>query len=85
MLRALKERFGVDIALRACLACDISPACQRHIRGMGETEILLADVAEIPKRQGVNLLDGKMASIPECDLLVAGTSCVNLSSMHLES
>ena len=78
--RALHDRFDVDIKVRAVLACDNDPQCQAHIKAMNEVEILLSDVGEVAAGSGVNLLTGESQTLEECDVLSAGTSCVNLSA-----
>lgn len=67
----------------AALACDNDPACQSHITSMGEVKMLFGDVADVARGSGVNLLTGNQEKAPECDVLAAGTSCVNLSSENL--
>lgn len=50
---------------------------------MGEAEILFANVSEVAEGRGTNLLTGKPVKVPVCDVLAAGTSCIDLSSMKL--
>jgi len=65
------------------VACDIDPHCQEHIKRMQEAQYLMADVQEVAAGQGTDLITGKPVKIGQCDVLAAGTSCVNLSSMYL--
>lgn len=82
--RAFEQRFKSETNVRCVLSCDKDHACQQYIRQLGETEILFGDVSEVAAGKGINILTGKKVILQEeCDVLAAGTSCVNFSSMKL--
>ena len=69
--------------MASIVACDIHPHCQEHIKRKGEVKYLFADVGEVAAGHGTDLISGKPVKLGQCDVLAAGTSCVNLSSMYL--
>lgn len=81
--RAFRDRYQTDINVRCVLSCDSDTSCQQHITQMGEAEVLFSDVAEVANGSGINIISGQKVTTPEADVLVSGTSCVNLSSMNL--
>ena len=83
-LAALGERFGTHIATQHVLSCEKEPSRQDFmLQAHGsELSLLVADCKELDNPNVQCIRRNTMVSLPQADMLVAGTSCVNLSNMN---
>ena len=81
---AAKAQFDVDINIEHVFSCEIEPFKQAYIERNFHPPILFRDIRELGNKRAMTAY-GSMVNVPgECDILIAGTSCVDYSNLNNE-
>ncbi|KAF3914918.1 hypothetical protein ABW20_dc0107988 [Dactylellina cionopaga] len=78
----LKSLFNADMAIEHVFSCEIEPWKQAYIERNFQPPILFRDVCELGGEFATTAYGAKVRVPGNCDLLVAGTSCVDYSSLN---
>ena len=81
---AAKAHFDVDLNIEHVFSCEIEPFKQAYIERNFHPPILFRDIRELGNKKAMTAY-GSMVTVPGvCDILVAGTSCVDYSNLNCE-
>ncbi|KAJ6260535.1 DNA repair protein RAD5 [Drechslerella dactyloides] len=78
----LKSIFGAEMKIDHVFSCEIEPWKQAYIERNFQPPILFRDVCELGEEYATTAYGAKVKVPGDCDLLVAGTSCVDYSSLN---
>ena len=79
---AAKAHFDIDINIEHIFSCEIEPFKQAYIERNFHPPILFRDIRELGNKRAMTAY-GSMTNVPgECDILIAGTSCVDYSNLN---
>ncbi|EPS37854.1 hypothetical protein H072_8336 [Dactylellina haptotyla CBS 200.50] len=78
----IKSLYGVDMEVEHVFSCEIEPWKQAYIERNFQPPILFRDVCELGEEYATTAYGAKAKVPGNCDLLVAGTSCVDYSSLN---
>ncbi|KAF3919922.1 hypothetical protein AA313_de0201806 [Arthrobotrys entomopaga] len=78
----LKSLFGVEMRIQHVFSCEIEPWKQAYIERNFRPPILFRDVCELGEEYATTAYGAKVKVPGNCDILVAGTSCVDYSSLN---
>ena len=79
---AAKSQFDIDINIEHIFSCEIEPFKQAYIERNFHPPILFRDIRELGNKRAMTAY-GSMVKVPgECDILIAGTSCVDYSNLN---
>ncbi|KAK6505099.1 hypothetical protein TWF481_007021 [Arthrobotrys musiformis] len=82
MIKHLSEIFGAQMTFEHLFSCEIEPFKQAYIERNFHPKLLFRDVCEL-KEEYATTAYGSKAKVPgDCDILVAGTSCVDYSNLN---
>ncbi|KAG8885935.1 hypothetical protein FRB98_001541 [Tulasnella sp. 332] len=80
--RVIKRDYGATLEFEHVFSCEIVPWKQAYIERNFSPPLLFRDVTELGNEQATTAY-GAMADVPlEVDMLIAGTSCVDYSSLN---
>ena len=74
--------FGIELRIEHVFSCEIEPEKQAYIETNFKPPILYRDVTELPSGVGTTAYGGRREVPDHIDLVVAGTSCVDNSSLN---
>ena len=79
---AAKAQYDIDINIEHVFSCEIEPFKQAYIERNFHPPILFRDIRELGNQRAMTAY-GSMTKVPgECDILIAGTSCVDYSNLN---
>ncbi|KAK6543033.1 hypothetical protein TWF694_006963 [Orbilia ellipsospora] len=78
----MKSLFGVEMRIQHVFSCEIEPWKQAYIERNFRPPILFRDVCELGEEYATTAYGAKVKVPGNCDILVAGTSCVDYSSLN---
>ncbi|KAK6359728.1 hypothetical protein TWF696_000868 [Orbilia brochopaga] len=78
----LKSVFGAEMTIEHVFSCEIEPWKQAYIERNFQPPILFRDVCELGEDFATTAYGARVEVPGNCDLLVAGTSCVDYSSLN---
>ncbi|EWC46566.1 hypothetical protein DRE_04289 [Drechslerella stenobrocha 248] len=78
----MKSLFNAEMAIEHVFSCEIEPWKQAYIERNFQPPILFRDVCELGEDFATTAYGAKVRVPGNCDLLVAGTSCVDYSSLN---
>jgi len=84
MQRALDVNHGVRLGLDHVFSCEIEPFKQAYIERNFAPPILFRDIRELGQPEATTAYGAKVPVPGDCDMLVAGTSCVDYSNLNNE-
>ncbi|GAA5977088.1 hypothetical protein JCM11641_001296 [Rhodosporidiobolus odoratus] len=83
IFRHLEQQTGVKASMHHVFSAEIEPYKQAYIERNFAPPILFRDVTELPNDQARTAY-GAMVDVPgDCDILIAGTSCVDYSNLNV--
>ena len=81
---ATEREYGAKLAVDHVFSCEIEPFKQAYIERNFAPPILFRDIRELDEDQATTAY-GALVDVPGfCDMLVAGTSCVDYSNLNNE-
>ena len=84
MCKAVRQQTGVNLQMDHVFSCEIEPFKQAYIERNFQPPLLFRDIRELGNEQATTAYGG-LATVPgDCDILVAGTSCVDYSNLNNE-
>ena len=84
MSKAVEAQTGCKLEIEHAFSCEIEPFKQAYIERNFSPPLLFRDIRELGKEKATTAYGG-LAEVPgNCDLLVAGTSCVDYSNLNNE-
>ncbi|KAF8323124.1 hypothetical protein DL93DRAFT_2162312 [Clavulina sp. PMI_390] len=84
LARAIQEDHGVTLNIEHVFSCEIEPFKQGYIERNFRPPILFRDVCELGNDEATTAYGAKVPVPGNVDLLVAGTSCVDYSTLNNE-
>ncbi|GAA5937049.1 uncharacterized protein JCM15063_000140 [Sporobolomyces koalae] len=82
MFRALEQQTGVKGRMQHIFSAEIEPFKQAYIERNFSPPILFRDVTELADDEAVTAYGAKVAVPGDVDMLIAGTSCVDYSTLN---
>ncbi|KAK6345242.1 hypothetical protein TWF718_007168 [Orbilia javanica] len=82
IIKHLSKLFGVQMSFEHLFSCEIEPYKQAYIERNFHPKILFRDVCELEEEYATTAYGSKVKVPGDCDLLVAGTSCVDYSNLN---
>ena len=82
--RALDVNHKVSLGLDHVFSCEIEPFKQAYIERNFAPPILFRDIRELGQQEATTAYGAKVPVPGDCDMLVAGTSCVDYSNLNNE-
>ncbi|KAF3939398.1 hypothetical protein ABW19_dt0209882 [Dactylella cylindrospora] len=79
---SMKTLYGADLTIEHVFSCEIEPFKQAYIERNFRPPILFRDVCELGNESATTAYGAKVRVPGNCDLLVAGTSCVDYSNLN---
>ena len=80
--KALAQQTGVTINIEHAFSCEIEPFKQAYIERNFAPPLLFRDIRELDGVEATTAY-GSMRTVPgDCDILIAGTSCVDYSNLN---
>ena len=81
-LDTVASKYDIDINIEHVFSCEIEPFKQAYIERNFHPPILFRDIRELGNQRAMTAY-GSMTKVPgECDILIAGTSCVDYSNLN---
>ncbi|KAK6528033.1 hypothetical protein TWF281_009290 [Arthrobotrys megalospora] len=82
MIKHLSKIFGVQMSFEHLFSCEIEPFKQAYIERNFHPKLLFRDVCELKEEYATTAYGSKVKVPGDCDMLVAGTSCVDYSNLN---
>ncbi|KAJ3052919.1 hypothetical protein HK097_005420 [Rhizophlyctis rosea] len=82
--RALEDQYGATLEVEHVFSCEIEPFKQAYIERNFKPPILFRDVCELGGKTAKTAYGAEVEVPGNVDMLIAGTSCVDYSSLNNE-